>query len=284
MMTQNMVQYSQLHTKAPTVLVTLPGSTWKECDPTMPSQSIMPGTETRICKGCGTPFVCFRSRTRRYCTGACYRATLPPRVDCTCGQCGKEFWSFPCRIHEGSGRYCSRQCSGAAARVETLAPRRPRPHVARPPRIVRERKPRPSPIERFVVRLEYAAPGCWHWLGFRHCGYGRFTANGHAGYAHRWAYEYFVGPIPDGYHIDHLCRVHYCVNPDHLRTVPEKVNILAAFGWSGLNARRTHCPKGHEYTPENTYVHRGQRDCRECNRAYQRARRAKLDALREQAS
>lgn len=45
-------------------------------------------------------------------------------------------------------------------------------------------------------------------------------------YAHRLSYELFVGPIPDGYELDHLCRNRGCVNPAHLEAVTHRVNVL----------------------------------------------------------
>lgn len=85
--------------------------------------------------------------------------------------------------------------------------------------------------------------------------------------AHRMFYEHHVGPIPDGLTIDHLCKITRCVNPAHLEPVTQQVNTLRGDGPSAINARKTHCPKGHEYTPENTYaVKTGGRACKACSR------------------
>jgi len=76
--------------------------------------------------------------------------------------------------------------------------------------------------------------------------------------------------------IDHLCRVRCCVNPDHLEAVTHRENILRGNTFAAVNAAKTHCPKGHEYTPENTRIHTGgRRQCIACSRAYDRARYAK---------
>jgi len=59
--------------------------------------------------------------------------------------------------------------------------------------------------------------GCWIWLAYTNReGYGTFSYNLQTFMAHRWAYERFIGPIPIGFTIDHLCRVRPCVNPAHL--------------------------------------------------------------------
>jgi hypothetical protein len=75
---------------------------------------------------------------------------------------------------------------------------------------------------------------------------------------HRWMYEYFNGPIPDGLEIDHLCKTKRCVNPDHLEPVTHAVNMAR------YAATITHCPLGHAYTEENTLRKRKGRACRTC--------------------
>ena len=99
-------------------------------------------------------------------------------------------------------------------------------------------------------------------------GYGRLHTPGIPGqqYAHRVAYEWVNGPVPAGLELDHLCRVHACYNPHHLEAVTHSVNISRGTK-STVNASKTHCPHGHEYTTENTYINtRGHRVCRECRR------------------
>jgi len=66
---------------------------------------------------------------------------------------------------------------------------------------------------------------CWIWTaGKRQNGYGQFGIGYKKFYPHRLAHEILVGPIPDGYVIDHLCHVKACVNPAHLRAVTQKQN------------------------------------------------------------
>ncbi|MPZ13755.1 MAG: HNH endonuclease [Chloroflexi bacterium] len=118
---------------------------------------------------------------------------------------------------------------------------------------------------------------CWNWLGAIGNGYGRFGVY-HDGMrlAHRFSYQLLVGPIPDGLTIDHLCRNTTCVNPAHLEPVPIHVNLLRGDTIPGLNARKTHCPKGHPYKGRNLYLAKdGARRCRTCINAHQRAYNAR---------
>lgn len=85
--------------------------------------------------------------------------------------------------------------------------------------------------------------------------------------AHRHAYEKEYGPIPDGLVIDHLCRVGLCVNPLHLEAVTNKENILRGYGAPAVNARKTHCHKGHEFSEENTHISpQNRRICKACRK------------------
>ena len=97
-------------------------------------------------------------------------------------------------------------------------------------------------------------------------GYGAVFDGSRHVMAHRLVYEALVGPIPDGHFVDHLCRNPACVNPMHLDPVPPSVNSQR--GTTGHHLKnRTHCPKGHPYDAENTYVTTaGRRACRECCR------------------
>jgi hypothetical protein len=113
---------------------------------------------------------------------------------------------------------------------------------------------------------------CIIWPGSRYStGYGRVWRDGRMQSAHRAAYQDAYGPIPEGLVLDHLCRVRLCVNPDHLEPVTHRVNILRGVGASARNVVKTHCPRGHAFTTENTYLNpRGFRVCRECHRAADR--------------
>lgn len=113
--------------------------------------------------------------------------------------------------------------------------------------------------------------GCWLWIGTRRGkGYGAFRTKGRQVAAHRFAYESHIGPFPAGAVTDHRCRVRCCVNPWHLEPVTNTENVLRGIGPTAANAKKTHCPQGHEYTEENTTRKRLGRHCRACNRAYKR--------------
>ena len=126
--------------------------------------------------------------------------------------------------------------------------------------------------DRFWAKADKSGE-CWLWTASRtKKGYGQFKAE-HMVYAHRFAYELLVGPIPDGLTIDHLCRVRHCVNPDHMEPVSNRVNVLRGDAVSALNVQKTHCPQGHPYDEANTRLYRGSRYCRTCKRASNRTRR-----------
>ena len=119
---------------------------------------------------------------------------------------------------------------------------------------------------------------CWVWTGgLDASGYGQFTPKrGQHVRSHRYAYEMEVGAIPEGMVLDHTCRIRACVNPGHLEVVTNRENVLRGTGVTAINARKTHCPAGHEYTPENTYVRpAGGRQCRACAVVRHRRQRRK---------
>lgn len=133
----------------------------------------------------------------------------------------------------------------------------------------------PPSLQRFMAKVQENPSGCWVWVaGLDRHGYGRFKFGGRVQGAHRVAWLLMRGPIPDGMHIDHLCRNPSCVNPDHLEPVTKRTNTLRGISGPGTNSRKTHCISGHEFTPENTRIRGdGGRLCRACKRSRERADR-----------
>lgn len=110
--------------------------------------------------------------------------------------------------------------------------------------------------QKFWSRVVESGDGCWLWTGGKVRGYGRFWLGSRKVIAHRWSYEALRAEIPEGLHLDHLCRVRACVNPWHLEPVPPAVNNRRAHNlpdgtghpgyWEG-----THCWTGHVLDPAN---------------------------------
>ena len=124
--------------------------------------------------------------------------------------------------------------------------------------------------------------GCWLWTGAKQqeWGYGVFgpVFGRSAVGAHRVAYELFTGEIPPGQHLDHLCRVPACVNPEHLEAVTCRENLMRGTGFAATNAAKVVCIHGHPFDDENTYLWRGRRECRACHAARARTYRAAKEA------
>lgn len=101
---------------------------------------------------------------------------------------------------------------------------------------------------------------CWLWTASKSPnGYGKFSVDCVMRMAHRVAYEVFVGPIPEGLHVDHLCKVRHCVRPDHLEAVTQAENNRRAFGGK--------CRAGLHDMPPPTGR---DRKCKPCRRAHDR--------------
>lgn len=66
---------------------------------------------------------------------------------------------------------------------------------------------------------------CWLWKGATRNNYGAFRGNNETLYAHRVAYEYLIGPIPEGLELDHICVNKHCCNPAHLEAVTHQENM-----------------------------------------------------------
>jgi hypothetical protein len=123
--------------------------------------------------------------------------------------------------------------------------------------------------ERWYPRIRLTEGGCWRWTGCRDvAGYSRVNVNRSPRLLHRLMFESLCGPIREGLELDHVCRNRWCVNPEHLDPVTTQENLRRSFEATGHpNGRKTHCPKGHPYSEENTHLRpQGWRTCRECSR------------------
>ena len=190
--------------------------------------------------------------------------TFPTKdVIVTCGTCGTTV-TRTVRRKDPAPRFCSRSC----ARRSFYVP--------------------PRPVDELLVSHVLKTDGCWYWTGriSRH-GYGVIsrTLSGVVTQAHRLVYEALVGQIPDGLTLDHLCHTQdaacvggtscphrRCVNPSHLEPVTVGENSLRGSSSPAVNARKTHCKRGHPFDDANTYLAPGQRpgrfarNCRACHR------------------
>lgn len=142
-----------------------------------------------------------------------------------------------------------------------------------------EQRTRPIDVRARFEQYFTNGDGCWMWIGGKqNSGYGVFNVpdalGGGVQLAHRFSYELYVGPIPDGLEIDHLCRTRLCVNPAHLEPVTHRENDLRGASPFLVAHREGRCLRGlHAMTPENARItSNGHRRCRACDRAYQKKR------------
>lgn len=179
-----------------------------------------------------------------------------------CPVCGGEI-PLP-RFPSVARTYCSRSC---ATRARSGS------------------RTRLAPKDRLLAKLEYpdGVMGCWLWTGATNPrGYGHMGGSDRQTvYVHRVAYEVWVGQIPDGLQLDHLCRVKICVNPLHLELVTGRENMLRGVPFRPANIPKTHCPQGHPYNSDNTYVGKGgrQRQCRICRLGAKRRWRSRHSSI-----
>jgi hypothetical protein len=124
-----------------------------------------------------------------------------------------------------------------------------------------------QPLEHIADHLVILDTGCWT-LDKKPgaVGYQLLRIDGKTVTVHRWLYQRVVEPIPAEMQLDHMCRNRACINPDHLEVVTQTENLIRGDGFAGLNARKTECLRGHEFTPANTIVRQGRpgRQCRTC--------------------
>jgi hypothetical protein len=127
-------------------------------------------------------------------------------------------------------------------------------------------------LDRFREKIRIQDDGCWIFTSYvGKNGYGRFKLYGRLRLAHRVSYEIFIGEVPAGYVLHHTCENKACVRPEHLYPTTSRNHIvyISENAPACKNRKKTHCKRGHELTPENTYIwgKRGiGRQCRTCKR------------------
>jgi len=131
-----------------------------------------------------------------------------------------------------------------------------------------------TPQERFWAKVQGGdVDTCWIWsasLKVR-TGYGAFRIGERIHSTHKLAYEWMVGPVPEGLELDHLCRHRACVNPWHLEPVTPLVNSRRG---ARCRATTTECANGHSWAKETTVFYGGYRKCLTCSRDRSRTWRA----------
>lgn len=183
--------------------------------------------------------------------------TTPSHARRACETCGGEFFAHVSDVHRGGGRFCSPPCFY-----------RSKPAVTRFWDKVDKNGPVPE------ARPELGP--CWIWTaGLSDKGYGKFGDDRQQAVgAHLWAYKEFVGPVPDGFHLDHLCRVRRCVNFErHLEPVPARVNTMRGEAPNIVLAKLGLCSQGHPLTRRQTGARAGRSECRTCQNAARRKAR-----------
>lgn len=198
---------------------------------------------TCICKICGNSFHRHNNASGQFCSREC--ASKGRRIHPefrTCEICQIEFRP----VRHTTGRFCSNKCYLMSHGTQ------------------QERFWKKVNKNGQIPQYRPDLGPCWIWTaGLDSKGYASFDAK--QGYV--FSYEWENGPIPEGLEHDHLCRVRKCVRPSHLEPVNSSVNILRGQGPAALNARKTHCIRGHEFTKENTVSYQqGKRQCRICER------------------
>ncbi|MER5322355.1 HNH endonuclease [Streptosporangium roseum] len=145
----------------------------------------------------------------------------------------------------------------------------------------------PSVGMRWLTNVDMAGPvpahdkglgPCWPWRGRKNKrGYAVISISGRAQLLHRALFSLVHGPIPDGWQVDHLCHDHRvcklgdacphraCGNPAHWRATTGKVNNARSGSPTAVNARKTHCIRGHPLRGKNLRLRADRPDHRECD-------------------
>lgn len=179
--------------------------------------------------------------------------TAASQVERSCANCGRTLYFWPSRDNNSTRKYCNRACRFA------WHDRFCDPATSEGQESLRRR---------LVSKYTVAPNGCWLWDACKdENGYGLVSIRGKRWMAHRAVWLVERGALPIGLVPDHLCRTPACVNPDHLEWVTVRENLLRGAHPLFVAHRENRCTKGHDLTPQNTYVDpKGYRQCRTCTR------------------
>ena len=136
---------------------------------------------------------------------------------------------------------------------------------------------------------------CVNWTGALRAGYAAINVDGHLYSGHRIiAVMFGLMPGDSPLYIDHTCMNKRCINPEHLNAVTHAENNKRAWkrgeyqitGFALTNKNKTHCPHGHEYTADNTYLkpNTAMRSCRTCLKARKREDHLRTKAAKQVAN
>ncbi len=182
----------------------------------------MSSKQVYSCSTCGSKFLQWPSQigSSQFCSKSCYseaqRGKAPPNkgkkklVEKPCEYCGEAIIGIPSSVSRR--RYCSKSCASKALSITDIG----------------------DYIKRHVKKID--GSDCWLWTGYKRGGYGRLKLEGVLKEAHRVSYEYYVGKIPEGLVIDHLCRNRSCINPAHLEPVSIAENIQRGDAGKGMRS------------------------------------------------
>lgn len=127
----------------------------------------------------------------------------------------------------------------------------------------------------------YASP-CWVSNRATHSnGYTKIGYMGRTWLTHRFAYTVFVGDVPEGMQLDHLCKVRACCNPDHLEPVTCRENLLRGDTVTARQAAQTHCKRGHPLSGDNLYRRPDRDNGRDCKTCRHKATRASIERRKQ---